>query len=122
MRNPRWETLGHVSPRGLSEARLLLHHAAQLVAAVGRCLLPPQADDGHTSLEWVAAWGCLAGQEVPGRRSWRVALRPGDLSLSIASTDGLDAARLALEGRTVRRARSSGSSTGRPTSDRRPNG
>ena len=37
----------------------MLHHAAQLVAAVGRSLVPPRPDDGYTSLEWVA--GALRG-------------------------------------------------------------
>ncbi|MGE3373911.1 MAG: hypothetical protein AB7O37_10275 [Vicinamibacteria bacterium] len=92
-----WEPLGSLPPRGLAEARILLHHAAQLLAAVGRSLVPPRPDDGHTSFEWRA--GAFVGQEVPGSPPWQVALRPSDLSLAVV-TDGADAERLALAGRT----------------------
>ncbi len=95
-----WVTLGGTSPRELTGARLLLHHAVQLVAAVGRCLLPPQADDGNTSLEWVPASGLLAGPEVGGHRPWRLALRPGDLSLHVVCGDTVAASR-SLAGQTV---------------------
>jgi hypothetical protein len=96
----RWEVLGGVSPRQLAEARLLLHHAVQLVAAVGRGLVPPVPDDGHTSLEWLPAAGCLAGRPVPGPRPWRAALRLGDPALVFLS-DGTTAAHLPLAGLTL---------------------
>jgi hypothetical protein len=96
--NPGWEPLGRVSPRALGEARVVLHHAAQLVAAVGRSLVPPQPDDGHTSLEWLGEARTLAGQAVPGRRPWRAALRPDDLVLAVVG-DGV-ARELPLAGRT----------------------
>ena len=94
-----WESLGEVPPRQLAEARRLLHHAAQLVAAVGRCLVAPRPDDGHTSLEWRAGARALAGQEVPGPRPWRAALRVEDLSLAVCVRDA-EVSRLALSGRT----------------------
>ena len=93
-----WEPLGKVSPRQLTEARVLLHHAAQLVAAVGRCLVAPRPDDGHTSLEWRAGARALAGQEVPGPRPWRAALRPDELSLAVLARDA-EVGRLGLTGR-----------------------
>jgi len=92
-----WEALGRVSPRGLVEARLLLHHAVQLVAAVGRSLVAPRPDDGHTSLEWRAR--TLAGQEVPGPRPWRAALLTEGPSLAVLARDA-EVARLELSGRT----------------------
>ena len=79
MTTPRWETLGQVSPSRLAEARLLLHHAAQLVASVGRSLVPPRPDDGHTSLAWDGDLRGLVGQEVAGERAWRAGLVPEDL-------------------------------------------
>jgi hypothetical protein len=93
------EPLGKVSPRQLTGARLLLHHAAQLVAAVGRCLVAPRPDDGHTSLEWRAEARALAGQEVPGPRPWRAALRPDGLALAVLARDA-EVGRLPLSGRT----------------------
>jgi hypothetical protein len=95
----RWEVLGGVSPRQLAEARLLLHHAVQLVAAVGRALVPPAPDDGHTSLEWLPSAGCLAGRPVPGPQPWRAALRLDEPALVILS-DGTTAAHVALAGLT----------------------
>jgi len=94
-----WQLLGAVSPPALAEGRLLLHHAAQLPAAVARSLTPARPDDGHTSLEWRADARDLAGQEVPGPRPWRVALRPEDLSLAVLA-GGVEMARLGLGGRT----------------------
>ena len=87
-----------MSPQALGEARLVLHHAAQLVAAVGRGLVPPRPDDGHTSLEWLGAVRALAGQTVDGPRPWRAALRPDDLVLAVL-TDG-SSRELPLGGRT----------------------
>jgi hypothetical protein len=95
----RWEGLGGVSPRQLAEARLQLHHAVQLVAAVGRCLVPPTPDDEHTSLEWLPAAGCLAGRTVPGERPWRAALRLEEPGLAIL-TGGATAAHVPLAGLT----------------------
>jgi hypothetical protein len=97
MRVVVWEALGAAPPLTLAPERLVLHHAAQLVAAVGRSLVPPRPDDGHTSLEWVA--GALVGQEVAGPRPWAAALRPSDLSLVVVAA-GVEAGRLALAVRT----------------------
>jgi hypothetical protein len=94
-----WEPLGTVAPRGLTEARLLVHHAVQLVAAVGRSLVPAREDDGHTSLVWRALRRRFAGQQVPGPRPWWAALQPEDLSLAVLA-DGKEVSRLALAGRT----------------------
>jgi hypothetical protein len=92
-----WETLGASPPLALAPERLVLHHAAQLVAGVGRSLVPPRPDDGHTSLEWIA--GALVGQEVPGPRPWVAALRLAELSLVVVA-GGEEAGRLALAGCT----------------------
>jgi hypothetical protein len=86
---PHWKPLGKVSPLRLVEARLALHHAVQLVAAVGRGLVPPRPDDGHTSLEWQTGLHGLLGQEVPGMRTWRAALRPRDLTLLLIVDGGI---------------------------------
>jgi hypothetical protein len=39
--------------RNLGDARLQLHHAAQLVAAMGISYLPHADDDSHTNLGWI---------------------------------------------------------------------
>jgi hypothetical protein len=94
-----WDTVGRIAPRRLGEARLRLHHAVQLVAAVGRSLVPAREDDGHTSLEWRPGLPGFVGQEVPGPRPWRAALLPGDFAIAMLEGDG-EAGRLALAGRT----------------------
>ncbi len=95
-----WKPLGGAPARALTETRLLLHHAVQLVAAVGRSLVPAVLDDGHTSLEWDRSSESLVGQEVPGIIRWRAALRPRDLSLAVLGDNG-ETDRLALAGRTM---------------------
>ncbi len=100
-----WESLGTLSPRELVPARLLLHHAAQLAAAVGRSLVPARPDDGHTSLEWTSSPRGLASQEVAGARPWRALLgleEPAPALVVLAG--GAEVDRLALEGRTRREA------------------
>jgi hypothetical protein len=104
MSTPRWETLGQVSPSQLLQARLLLHHAAQLVASVGRSLVPPRPDDGHTSLGWDGDLRAFVGQEVAGERAWRAGFVPERLSL-VVLVDGGVARRLELAGRTREAAR-----------------
>ena len=99
MKTLGWEALGSVSPQRLSEARLVLHHAVQLVAAVGRSLVPARGDDGHTSLEWRAKPRGFLGQEAPGARPWRTALSLDDLSL-VVQAEGGELGRLELAGRT----------------------
>src|SRR5438105_12514767 len=45
-----WRPVGGVDSGRLREARLQAHHAAQWLARAARALVPPQPDDGHTSL------------------------------------------------------------------------
>ena len=104
MSTPRWEALGEVSPSQVEEARLELHHAAQLVTAVGRSLVPPRPDDGHTSLAWDGDLRGLVGQEVAGERVWRAGLVPDDLSL-VVLVEGEIAHRRELGGLTKGAAR-----------------
>ena len=47
-----WHPLGRVDLRQLKEARLQAHHAVQWLARAARAYVPPQPDDGHTSLQW----------------------------------------------------------------------
>jgi hypothetical protein len=78
---------------------LLLHHAVQLVAAVGRSLVPARADDGHTSLVWHSRRRAIEGEQVLGPRRWWAALHPDDLSLGVL-VEGKEVGLVALAGRT----------------------
>jgi hypothetical protein len=85
-RDPAWQKLGQVAPRGLLDARLQLHWAAQIVSAAGYTFLEAAPDDSHTNLGWHANLGALVGRPI-GRTATEAALRLGDLSLLLTSYD-----------------------------------
>ena len=82
----RWDEI----PRDLIEARLVLHHAVQLVAAAGQSLLPARPDDSQQSLSLGSStWlGKAIGDS-------QVGLEPVELLLSVRG------ATLPLGGRTL---------------------
>lgn len=92
-----WEALDPDAP-GLDEARLVLHHAVQLVAAVGQSLAPPAPDDSQQSLT-------LAGQRVwqgaPVGPGVRAVLDPVALELCLAGPGGATFGAWPLAGRTM---------------------
>jgi hypothetical protein len=98
---PGWETLGRLAPDELVDARLQLHHVAQLVASVGKSLLEPRPDDSHPNLGWLPAERALAGHRVPGARPFQAALRPADLQLLLLDADGKPAEAFSLPGETL---------------------
>jgi hypothetical protein len=62
-----WELLGRVSPGALGPARLTLHWAAQIVAAVGSTLIDARPDWSHTALGWIESpERGLAGEPLAG--------------------------------------------------------
>ncbi len=77
-----WKTLGAVSPSGLSEARVELHWAAQLLSAPGVSLLPAEEDYSHTNLGWDFELGVLSGRHV-GQDSLRAGLVFEGLELAV---------------------------------------
>ena len=97
-----WEKAGRVPPKELSGARQTLHWAAQLPAAVGVALVPPQPDDSHTALECLPerSW-LLGGVTKPSGR--RAGLSLPDLRLVVAGEAGAaEENALRLEGKTLR--------------------
>jgi hypothetical protein len=52
-----WVQLRGVDGRRLSEACLQAHYAVQWLARAARAYIPPQPDDGHTSLGWSPVLG-----------------------------------------------------------------
>src|SRR3954451_8197500 len=57
-----WQQLGAVDPEGLVDARLLVHHAAQLVPRLVRGRVPAEPGFAHLALAWEPAPGALAGR------------------------------------------------------------
>lgn len=91
-----WTVVRPDQARALTEARLQLHHAAQLATALGISYLQPRADDSHTNLEWRDDVGALASNPVPARSGdVRLAVRVADLTLLF------DGRAFPLNGRTI---------------------
>lgn len=61
-----FEPRGVPAPTMLADARVELHWAAQIVAAVGRALIAAAPDESQTSLEWLEAERSLVGGATPG--------------------------------------------------------
>lgn len=95
-----WKTLGAVAPGELVDARLQLHHAAQVVASAGVTFLAPQPDDSHPNLGWVESLGALVGRELPGAKV-QLGLRVDDLSLLRVDGAGRVGDELTLDGKTL---------------------
>ncbi|HSR50646.1 MAG TPA: hypothetical protein VLV83_07435 [Acidobacteriota bacterium] len=95
-----WETLGSVSPRSLEQKRLELHHAAQIVAAVGKTYLEPRPDDSHPNMGWVEEGSLLVGRAVPDL-GLRAALRVPQLTLLLCGDQSQVLDELPLQGRRV---------------------
>lgn len=76
-----WRTLRPELARELTDARLQLHHAAQIVTAMGISYLPKQADDSHTNLGWVEDLSALASHPVHGTGAIQLAVRPHPFAL-----------------------------------------
>lgn len=96
----KWTTLGAVAPDALVEARVSLHHAAQVIASVGMTYLEPKADDSHPNMGWNAELASLVGRRLPGE-GVSVGLHVGDLSLRLVGPRGERLDSLALDGRTL---------------------
>ncbi|MDQ6830670.1 MAG: hypothetical protein M3081_17560 [Gemmatimonadota bacterium] len=97
----RWEPLGAIAPRSLADARLQLHHAAQIANSTGISLLPATPDDSHTNFEWLSSVRALATMVVPTARPFRTALRLADITLMILDEGGKPQAQLPLDGLTM---------------------
>lgn len=95
-----WKALGSTPPNALLDARLQLHHAAQVVASAGITFLAPEPDDSHPNFEWVEHHGVLMGRPL-NDAGVQVGLRIADLSLVQVGEDGEIAADFALHGRTL---------------------
>lgn len=97
---PGWHPLGEVDPRALSDDRLQLHWAAQLLAAVGQTHLPPRADDSHRAMSWDPSGDVFVTGVLPGPRRLSVALHPASLEIRVRDAGEIVAAD-GLAGRTL---------------------
>jgi hypothetical protein len=96
-----WRKLGSVSPRDLTEARLQLHWAAQLAAAVGASLVLAKPDDSHTALTHIPERSVLVTHETETEPPRRVALSLPDLRLILVTEELKELDELPLDGKTI---------------------
>jgi len=88
----QWNTLGGTAPGALTDARVQLHWAAQVLGACADRWIEARPDDSHTAMEWDGERAALVGR--PAASGARLALRVPDLTL-VASGE------LPLTGRTL---------------------
>ena len=81
-----WRPLHAIDKARLSEARLQAHCAAQWLARAARAYVPPQPDDGHTSLSFDHALDGFLTH--PFKNGMRLSLQVTNLSLTLRDRDG----------------------------------
>jgi len=92
-----WRPLRGVDQRQLREARLQAHHAVQWLARAARAYVPPQPDDGHTSLVWDEVLNGFVTHSLSDET--RISLKITDLTLGLHGPHRLTPVRsLALPG------------------------
>src|SRR4051812_10664239 len=96
-RKRSWADVDSSVATKLSDARLQLHHAAQLVAAMGISYLPKADDDSHTNMEWIAH---ALASNVVGERSFRLGVRADPFALVVIGGDA-ELASYSLHGNTI---------------------
>jgi hypothetical protein len=95
-----WRPLDPQRGTDLVDARLQVHHAAQLATALGISYLPAQPDDSHTNLEWIDAIGALASNPA-GLPAIRLAARAHPLAILVLDSPANVRGTYLLDGRTV---------------------
>ena len=99
MDQAEWRPLRGIDKARLSDARLQAHYAAQWLARVARAYVPPQPDDGHTSLIWDRAIEGFKTQ--PFKTGMRLSLQVSILTLDLTDGGGPATAQsIFLSGRT----------------------
>ena len=96
-----WARVGNVAPTALTDARLQLHHAAQIAVSAAISYIAARPDDSHTALTWSAPLRALATEPMAMARQLRIALRLEDLTLYALDENGSAARSFALPGHTV---------------------
>jgi hypothetical protein len=97
----QWAVLGEPPPDTLTDARLQLHYAAQIVSSVGFTFGDPVPDFNHTNMGWVGELGALASWPTPGGKPFQAALRFQDLTLLFLGADGKIVGVYPMDGRTI---------------------
>ena len=97
----RWSRIGDIAPSARTDARLQLHHAAQIAVSAAISYLESRSDDSHTALTWNAPLRALTTEPITAERQFRIALRLEDLTLHTLDETGEATRSFALPGRTA---------------------
>lgn len=93
-----WGSLADVEPRRMREARVQLHHALQVPAALHASRYAAREDQSETAFSFRGGRFVSEGDPELG---WRAALRIETLEVELEGPDGRSAGSFALEGRTL---------------------
>jgi hypothetical protein len=93
-----WKQLTLDFNKDLHNVLLQQHHAAQFIALVGRHLIPKEADDSNTNMQYLPDREWLIGNELPG--GMRIALSLPDLKLIILDKQNHRRSELVLAGKS----------------------
>lgn len=99
-----WQNWDTAIAGRLVDARRQLHHAAQFVAAVGKCYLTQQPDDSHTNMCWAIQHSALAGTMLQGGESCKFGISPAKFALLKISAEDDVNDEFALAGKTIAQA------------------
>jgi hypothetical protein len=97
----RWARVGDVPATALADARLQLHHAAQLAVSAAISYLAARPDDSHTALTWIAEHGALVTEPITAARQLRIGLRIANLTVHALDERNESTGSFALSGRTI---------------------
>lgn len=90
-----------MTAQDVTDARLQLHYAIQLIAAAGAALAEPKPDYSHTSLHWEPDSQWLVGAMIAAAHPFCVALDPVALTVLLRSEPGIVLAEFALPDQTL---------------------
>jgi len=96
-----WTRVGSVPPTALTDARLQLHHAAQIVVSAAISYVAARSDDSHTALTWIEPLRALATEPILATRRIRIAVRAEDLTLHVIDEKGFEPRSFPLPGHTM---------------------
>ena len=98
-KNKIWKPFTMAFNPELNDALQQQHHAAQLIALVGRHLIPQQADDSNTNMQYTDDGDLLLGNALPN--GMHVALHLTDLKVSVLSKENIAEKVIVLEGKSM---------------------
>ncbi len=96
--NKAWKQLSLPFKGELRNALLQQHHAAQFIALAGRHMIPQQADDSNTNMQYQAERELIIGNKLTG--GMRIALHLPDLELYITDQENNSKSEIQLSGKT----------------------